>query len=414
MSAFGAALSTMGAGLFQMGPQMAQDRISAIEAQAEEAKQARAEMFKLTAMAMDQYTNQIQIAQNQEKIDLLRNEDARKQADFETSQAAAKAGTWEWKEIENRFTTQNQLTGEIESVQGPSTYGWVNSTTLDFVPHTPGQTSPDGQSAPVETGGTIDIPESFGSRKEVKDWLRSKLSEEDRVHLDHYVDLGINDGRFKIRGKSTSGNESKTATTANKRFIEEAVTPELAAAGAAVNDERVAQANVTGGLGAFAEQAKATNAAMVAEQNAAAPTVTGADAGLITAPLTGQSPAYGQAEVAGQVMGQPTASVTAPIMRGSQPTDSATTSEPVVSSVIGAGDVPTQKEVYEYDAEESAAFIDELIAGMQAANIPKETILEELKKIMTGLSRDAAGANSVFADVLARKYTALLVPPSGS
>lgn len=414
MSAFGAALSTMGAGLFQMGPQMAQDQISAIEAQAEEAKQARAEMFKVTAMAMDQYTNQIQIDQNQAKIDLLRNEDARKQADFETSQAAAKAGTWEWKEIENRFTTQNQLTGEIESVQGPSTYGWVNSTTLDFVPHTPGQTSPDGKAAPVETGGTIDIPESFGSRKEVKDWLRSKLSEEDRVHLDRYVDMGINDGRFKIRGKSTSGNESKTVTTANKRFIEEAVTPELAAAGAAVDDERVAQANVTGGLGAFTEQAMATNAAMVAEQNAAAPTVTGADAGLITAPLTGQSPAYGQAEVAGQVMGQPTASVTAPIMRGSQPTDSATTSEPVVSSVIGAGDVPTQKEVYEYDAEESAAFIDELIAGMQAANIPKETILEELKKIMTGLSRDAAGANSVFADVLARKYTALLVPPSGS
>ena len=122
------------------------------------------------------------------------------------------------------------------------------------------------------------------------------------------------------------------------------------------------------------------------------------NAGLITAPLTGQSPAYGQAEVTGQVMGQPIV----------------TTPEPVVSSVIGAGGVPTQKEVYEYDAEESDAFIDELIAGMRAANIPEQEILEELKKIMTGLANDAAAANSVFADVLARKYTELVVPPSGA
>jgi len=434
MSAFGAALSTMGAGLFQMGPQMAQDQISAIEAQAEEAKQARAEMFKVTAMAMDQYTNQIQISQNQEKIDLLRNEDTRKQADFESSQAAAKAGTWEWKKIENRTATQNQLTGEIESVETQPTYGWQNSVSMEFVPYNPGQTSPDGQAAPViGSGETLTFESEAAVKKAIKDQLTARFADQpDKLkeytsasNINRLFQQGIqaNPPLFVIEKPTKSSatkteagkvTESKTVTTANKRFIEEAVTPELAAAGAAVNDERVAQANVTGGLGAFAEQAKATNAALVAEQNAAAPTVTGADAGLITAPLTGQSPAYGQAEVAGQVMGQPTASVTAPIMRGSQPTDSATTSEPVVSSVIGAGDVPTQKEVYEYDAEESAAFIDELIAGMQAANIPKETILEELKKIMTGLSKDAAGANSVFADVLARKYTALLVPPSGA
>tara|TARA_Y100000034_G_scaffold128399_1_gene182865 strand:- start:699 stop:1850 length:1152 start_codon:yes stop_codon:yes gene_type:complete len=383
MSAFGAALSTWGAGLFQMGPQMANDRISAIEAQAEEAKQARAEMFKVTAMAMDQYTNQIQISQNQAKIDLLRNEDTRKQANFETSQAAAKAGTWEWKEIENRISTQNQLTGQIESVETQPTYGWQNSTTMEFVPYNPGQTSPDGQVAPVETGGTIDIPESFGSRKEVKDWLRSRLSEEDVVHLDHYVDLGINEGRFKIRGKSTGGEEAG---------INEPGGPIMPFGIDVSNVEPKQQVETDQTQSVVDPTALPADAISDQLRNQSL------NAGLITAPLTGQSPAYGQAEVTGQVMGQPIV----------------TTPEPVVSSVIGAGGVPTQKEVYEYDAEESAAFIDELIAGMRAANIPEQEILEELKKIMTGLANDAAAANSVFADVLARKYVELVVPPSGA
>jgi len=389
MSAFGAALSTMGAGLFQMGPQMANDRISAIEAQAEEAKQARAEMFKVTAMAMDQYTNQIQIAQNQAKIDLLRNEDTRKQANFETSQAAAKAGTWEWKEIKNRTTTQNQITGEVESVETQPTYGWQNSVTMEFVPYNPGQTSPDGQAAPVETGGTIDIPESFGSRKEVKDWLRSRLSEEDIVHLDHYVDLGINDGRFKIRGKSTSGNESKTVRTANAvdgAGINEPGGP-IMPFGIDVSNEEPEQQVETDQTQSVVDPI-ALPADAISDQ-LKNQSLIGNNAGLITAPLTGQSPAYGQAEVADQVIGQPIV----------------TTPEPAADD---------QKEVYEYDAEESAAFIDELIAGMRAANIPEQEILEELKKIMTGLANDAAAANSVFADVLARKYTELVVPPSGA